>query len=186
MMYFQLFLSFIKVGLFSIGGGYAAVPIIQSQVIDHYGWLDIGEFTDLVSIAEMTPGPIALNAATFVGQRVLGLPGALIATAACVIPSLIIVTLLFFLYNKYGKLSGIQKVLSFLRPAVIAFIASAGLTILLNVLSFSGFSSLGSIDITAAVLFVAAFISLRKLKLNPILVMASCGAVYTLIHIIFR
>lgn len=185
MIYFQLFLSFLKVGLFSIGGGYAAMPLIQSQVIDLYGWLDVGEFTDLVSIAEMTPGPIALNAATFVGTRVAGLGGALIATAGCVLPSLIIVSLLFFIYKKFGKLDAIQKVLSYLRPAVIAFIASAGMTILMNVLSFNGFTALKETDIPAAVLFVLAFVFLRKFKLNPILIMISCGAVYLLIHVIF-
>lgn len=185
MIYFQLFLSFLKVGLFSIGGGYAAMPLIQSQVIDLYGWLDVGEFTDLVSIAEMTPGPIALNAATFVGTRVAGLGGALIATAGCVLPSLIIVSLLFFIYKKFGKLDAIQKVLSYLRPAVIAFIASAGMTILMNVLSFNGFTALKETDIPAAVLFVLAFVFLRKFKLNPILIMISCGVVYLLIHVIF-
>lgn len=185
MIYFQLFLSFLKVGLFSIGGGYAAMPLIQSQVIDLYGWLNVGEFTDLVSIAEMTPGPIALNAATFVGTHVAGLGGALIATAGCVLPSLIIVSLLFFIYKKFGKLDAIQKVLSYLRPAVIAFIASAGMTILMNVLSFNGFTALKETDIPAAVLFVLAFVFLRKFKLNPILVMASCGAVYLLIRVIF-
>lgn len=182
MILFELFISFLQVGLFSVGGGYAAVPIIKNFAIDRYAWLTIDEFTDLVSIAEMTPGPIALNAATFIGTRTAGLSGALIATLGCIIPSLIIVSVLFFLYKKYGKLSAIQKVLSVLRPAVIAFIASAGLTILLNAIGFQSFSALSSVDPVALLLFILAFVFIRRQKTNPILVMASCGVVYTLIR----
>ena len=80
MIYLQLFLSFLQVGMFSIGGGYAAMPLIQRQVVEKYAWLTMSEFTDLITIAEMTPGPIAVNSATFVGIRIAGLPGAVIAT----------------------------------------------------------------------------------------------------------
>ncbi len=83
MIYLQLFLSFIKVGMFSIGGGYAAMPLIQSEVVNGHGWLTMNEFTDLITIAEMTPGPIAVNSATFVGIRIGGIPGALVATGGC-------------------------------------------------------------------------------------------------------
>lgn len=88
MIYLQLFLSFLQVGMFSIGGGYAAMPLIQSQVVEGYGWLTMSEFTDLITIAEMTPGPIAVNSATFVGIRIAGLPGAVIATMGCIFPIL--------------------------------------------------------------------------------------------------
>ena len=73
MIYLELFLSFLQVGLFSVGGGYAAMPIIQSSVVEKYGWLTMSEFTDLITIAEMTPGPIAINSATFVGVRIAAL-----------------------------------------------------------------------------------------------------------------
>ena len=86
----ELFWSFFQVGLFSFGGGYAAMPLIQCQVVDLHNWLTVGEFTDLVTIAEMTPGPIAVNAATCVGTRIAGLPGALIATLAGTIASIIL------------------------------------------------------------------------------------------------
>lgn len=82
MIYLQLFLSFLQVGAFSIGGGYAAMPLIQSQVVTSHGWLTMSEFTDLITIAEMTPGPIAVNSATFVGIRIAGVGGAVIATLA--------------------------------------------------------------------------------------------------------
>lgn len=184
MIYLDLFLSFLKVGLFSIGGGYAAMPLIQSQAIDTYGWLSLNEFTDLVSIAEMTPGPIAVNAATFIGTRMAGLPGALIATFGVILPSLVIVSLLFLIYKKFGKLPAIQTALTYLRPAVTALIASAGLTILLNALNVSKGMAVNDFNFVAAAIFVIAFIILRKIKPSPIIVMLCSGAVYTAVMLI--
>ena len=184
MIYLDLFLSFLKVGLFSIGGGYAAMPLIQSQAIDTYGWLSLNEFTDLVSIAEMTPGPIAVNAATFIGTRMAGLPGALIATFGVILPSLFIVSLLFLIYKKFGKLPAIQTALTYLRPAVTALIASAGLTILLNVLNVNAGMAVNEFNFAAAAIAVAAFIVLRKIKPSPIIVMLCSGAVYTVVMLI--
>ena len=91
MILLKLFFSFIQIGLFSIGGGYAAMPLIQAQVVEANGWLTMNEFIDLITIAEMTPGPIAVNSATFVGIRIAGLPGAVVATFGCILPSLFIV-----------------------------------------------------------------------------------------------
>lgn len=85
MSYIQLFLSFLQIGAFSFGGGYAAMPLIQNQVVTLHHWLTAGEFNDLVTISQMTPGPIAVNSATFVGLRIAGLPGAVIATAGCIL-----------------------------------------------------------------------------------------------------
>lgn len=174
-LYIQLFFSFLQVGLFSVGGGYAAMPLIQSQVVEKYSWLTMNEFTDLITIAEMTPGPIAVNSATFVGIRIAGIPGALIATLGCIFPSCIIVSLLAFIYYKYKNLSVLQSVLQSLRPAVVALIAGAGLSIL-NIVVFNGNPvSLSNIDIIETLIFIIAFIVLRKFKLNPILVMSCCG-----------
>lgn len=177
MIYWQLFLSFLQVGMFSIGGGYAAMPLIQSQVVEKYGWLTMNEFTDLITIAEMTPGPIAVNSATFVGIRIAGIPGALLATAGCILPSCFIVSLLAFLYYRYKKLSGLQSVLACLRPAVVALIAAAGLSIL-NLVAFGGMEmTVENIQWLEIGIFLAAFIVLRKWKKNPILVMVCCGVV---------
>ena len=96
-----LFWSFLQVGAFSVGGGYAAMPLIENQVCHLHTWLSAEEFAHLVTIAEMTPGPIAINAATFVGTRIAGLPGAVIATLGCILPSCLIVSLLSWLYRKY-------------------------------------------------------------------------------------
>ena len=95
---FQLFFAFIQVGLFSVGGGYAAIPLIQNQIVDIHKLMTLGEFTDLITIAEMTPGPISINSATFVGTRLAGIPGAVLCTLGCIIPSFIIcLTLAHFL-----------------------------------------------------------------------------------------
>ncbi len=174
MIYLQLFLSFIKVGMFSIGGGYAAMPLIQSEVVNGHGWLTMNEFTDLITIAEMTPGPIAVNSATFVGIRIGGIPGALVATGGCILPSCVIVSALALLYNKYKNVSTLQSVLSSLRPAVVALIAAAGLSLLLNVAG----------DKVLLLLFAGAFFVLRKWKWNPILVMLLCGVLNLGIHLI--
>lgn len=184
MIYLELFLSFLKVGFFSIGGGYAAMPLIESLVVSEHGWLTVNEFSNLVTIAEMTPGPILVNGATFVGAKVAGFPGTVIATFASVFPSLIIVSFLAFLYYKYKSLSAMQSILKSIRPAVVALIASAGLTILINAVFSSGMISLKNADYAAAVLFAASFFAIRKLKTNPVLTMLICGVLYMAINLI--
>ena len=121
----ELFLSFLQIGLFSIGGGYAAIPLIRYQTVILHGWLTESQFLDLATIAEMTPGPIAINGATFVGLQVAGIPGAIVATLGCIFPSLILVSILAWVYRKYRTLPLLQSILSSLRPAVVALIASA-------------------------------------------------------------
>ena len=104
MIYLQLFFSFLQIGALSFGGGYAAMPLIQEQVVTMHGWLSMETFSNLVTIAEMTPGPIAVNSATFVGTRIAGPGGAVVATLGCILPSCIIVTLLAYIYTKYRKM----------------------------------------------------------------------------------
>ena len=116
MIYLRLFISFLQIGLFSIGGGYAAMPLIKEQIVDINGWLTLKEFTDLVTIAEMTPGPIAINAASFVGNQIGGILGSVVATLGCVIPSYVIVLSLAWIYFRYKNLSFNSGVLEGLRP----------------------------------------------------------------------
>lgn len=176
MIYLELFLSFIQVGLFSIGGGYAAIPLIQSQVVTNHGWLTMNEFTDLITIAEMTPGPIAINSATFVGIRIAGIYGAIIATLGCILPSCFIVSLLAFLYYKYKEMSMLKSILSSLRPAIVALIASAGVSILSLVIFNGKTFKLSNINWLDTGIFLLAFFILRKFSRNPILTMCLCGA----------
>ena len=176
MIYLQLFWSFLQIGALSFGGGYAAMPLIQEQIVTQHSWLSVSEFADLITIAEMTPGPIAVNSATFVGIRVAGLPGALVATVGCILPSCILVTLIARLYLKYRDLHALQSVLSSLRPAVVAMIASAGVLILQNAL-WSGAVTLSGTNWVMAGIFVLCLVLLRRTKWSPILIMALGGVI---------
>ena len=176
MIYLQLFWSFLQIGALSFGGGYAAMPLIQAQIVDRHGWLSMAEFTDLITISQMTPGPIAVNAATFVGTKLAGIPGALVSTAGCVLPSCVLVTLLARLYLRCRSLTVLQDILATLRPAVVAMIASSGVLILMQALWAQSISLSGTNWLMLA-LFLAAFFLLRKTKLSPILIMLLAGAV---------
>ena len=188
MIYLQLFLSFLQIGAFSFGGGYAAMPLIQQQVVSLHGWLTPREFTDLVTISQMTPGPIAVNSATFVGIRIAGLPGAFAATAGCVLPSCILVTLLARIYLKYRSMSLLQGILATLRPAVIAMIAAAGVSILVTAFWTDGIVTdsvtafLSHTDWQLVGIFVFSLILLRKLKMNPIHVMLISGLIEVILQ----
>lgn len=177
MIYLQLFLSFLQIGAFSFGGGYAAMPLIQDQVVNLHGWLTAAEFTDLITISQMTPGPIAVNSATFVGLKIAGLGGAVTATLGCILPSCILVTLLAWLYMKYRKMAMLQGVLGMLRPAVVAMIATAGVTVLISAFFFNGTVDLqaSNISVRSILYFLAAFLLLRKTKMSPVKVMVLCG-----------
>lgn len=179
----QLFASFLQIGLLSVGGGYAAIPLIREQVVQQHGWLTMQEFTDLVTIAEMTPGPIAVNSATFVGLRIAALPGAIIATLGCITPSLFLVSLLAHVYRKYKDLSLLQRILTCLRPVIVALIFSAGLSILSVVVFPDGGCGLASVDWIGLLSFAAAFVALRRFRCNPILTMCLCGVAGLALHL---
>ncbi len=189
MIYLEIFWSFFQIGLFSIGGGYAALPLIENQVTKVHDWLTMAEFADLLTISQMTPGPIALNASTFVGTKVAGLPGAVIATVGCITPSCIIVLILAYFYFKYKNLSSIQGILKGLRPAVVSLIASAGLSILLLAM-FNEETTLNNIqlldiNIPSIIMVALGLFILRKYKTDPILVMIGTGLVGIIIYGIF-
>ena len=175
MIYVQLFWSFIQIGLFSFGGGYAAMPLIQGQVVTAHGWLSMAEFTDLITISQMTPGPIAVNSATFVGLKIAGVPGAIAATLGCILPSCIIVTILAKLYLKYRKLDMLQGILHSLRPAVVAMIASSGVLILITAFWGNEQTTLLDTKWVMVGIFMFALLLLRKTKINPISVMILSG-----------
>ena len=179
MVLLKLFLSFIQIGVFSIGGGMAAIPLIKDQIVDIHGWLQLSEFVDLITIAEMTPGPIAINAATFVGTRVAGLPGALISTLGVILPSIIIVLTLAYVFNRFNEVKVLQRILKGLRPAVIALISSAGVTILALALKRNDdlALALNNIDYLSIGIIGFSLILLRRFKRNPITIIALSGVV---------
>ena len=184
MIYLQLFLSFLQVGMFSFGGGYAALPLIQGQVVKAHSWLSMSEFTDLITISQMTPGPIAVNSATFVGLRVAGYAGAVVATLGCILPSCIIVTIIVRLYMKYRKQDVLQELLGGIRPAVVAMIASAGVSIFVTAVWTSiDKISLAGTKWNLVVIFAVSVVLLRKFKLNPVWVMLISGVMQVLVEL---
>ncbi len=184
MLLLKLFFAFIQVGLFSVGGGYAAIPLIQEQIVDIYGLMTLEEFSDLITVAEMTPGPISINSATFVGMRLAGIPGVLICSIGCIIPSFCICLTLAHFYYKYRSVSGVQVVLGSLRPAVVAMIASAGASILMLGLFQAEFQDVVLSDIrwVELIIFAVALFLLRKFKMNAISIILGSGVVGTIVY----
>lgn len=180
-MLIKLFISFFKIGLFSFGGGYAALALIQQEVVVENSWLAVGEFNDLITISQMTPGPIALNSATFVGQRVAGFPGSLAATIGCILPSAIIVGALSYFYKKYKDIDIMADVLKFLRPAIVVMILIAGLDILKTSLFDINPAAFENLNVKMLGLFLGAFIIMQKKDYDPIKVMLASGAVYLIL-----
>ena len=188
----KLFFSFIQIGLFSVGGGYAAIPLIQAQVVDLHHLMTMEQFTDLITIAEMTPGPISINSATFVGTQLGwqlgawgGPVGAILCTLGCIIPSFIICLTLAHFYYKYRSFSGLQTVLSALRPAVVALIGSAGTSILMLGLFQADIRSFHWADFrwVEFVMFGVCLFVLRRFKPSAVAVILGSGVVGTLVYL---
>lgn len=184
MLLLKLFFAFMQVGLFSVGGGYAAIPLIQEQIVDIYGLMTLEEFSDLITVAEMTPGPISINSATFVGMRVAGIPGVLICSIGCIIPSFCICLILAYFYYKYRTMRGVQIVLGSLRPAVVALITSAGASILMLGLFQAELHQivLGDIRLVELGIFAVALFILRKYKASAISIILGSGVVGTAVY----
>lgn len=182
MIYLQLLISFFQVGMFSIGGGYAAIPLIQDEVVTRHEWLTMKEFTDLVTIAEMTPGPIAVNSATFVGIKIAGPAGALAATFGCILPALLLVSVLSFAYNRYKNISVIQNSMTCLRPVIAGLIAAAGSSFLVRAVFNNELISFSTVNWAGAAVFGGAFVMIRKYKRNPVTVMLLSGISYILLR----
>lgn len=175
MLYLQLFYTFFKIGLFGFGGGYAMLSMIQGEVVTRYGWLTSQEFTDIVAISQMTPGPIGINSATYVGFTATGsIWGSIIATLAVVLPSFILMLAISKFFLKYQKHPVVEAVFSGLRPAVVGLLASAAL-VLMNAENFSSPKEDMYSFIISCLIFLAAFIGTRKYKINPILMIVACG-----------
>ena len=185
---FRIFFCFFEIGLFSFGGGYAAVPLIQSMVVERYHWLTVNEFINLITIAEMTPGPIVINAATFVGMKIDGFLEAVVSTLGSVVPSLIIVLLLSWLYKQYKDLDIVKRILKRIRPLVVAMILSAGFSILVMALFKANdyqAINLDNIQVIEIVIFAASLFLMRRYKINPIMIIFGSGLVGTLSYVLF-
>lgn len=175
LLYLHLFYSFFKIGLFGFGGGYAMLSMIQGEVVTRHGWLTPQEFTDIVAISQMTPGPIGINSATYVGFTATGsVWGAALATFAVVLPSFILMLTISKFFLKYQKHPSVEAVFSGLRPAVVGLLASAAL-VLMNTENFGSPTEDTYSFIISCIIFVVAFVGTKKYKLNPIGMIVACG-----------
>ncbi|MDR1437261.1 MAG: chromate transporter [Candidatus Symbiothrix sp.] len=161
MLYLQLFWVYLKIGLFGFGGGYAMLSLIQHEVVESHEWLSGAEFTDIVAVSQMTPGPIGINSATYIGYVVTGnVWGSLIATIAVCLPSLVLVLLISKSYLKFRSNPYVNDAFKGIRPATVGLIAAAAL-LLMNRDNFEDYRSI--------LLFLAAFVLTKQAKIHPIL-----------------
>lgn len=176
-LYLQLFITFFKIGLFGFGGGYAMLSMIQGEVVTNYKWLSAQEFTDIVAISQMTPGPIGINAATYVGYTATdgSIFGSIVATFAVVFPSFILMLLISKFFLRYSTHPMVEAVFQGLRPAVVGLLAAAAL-ILMTPENFSSPSTdLYSFIVSIIIFILAFYFSRSRYKINPILLIIICG-----------
>lgn len=168
--------KFFEIGLFSIGGGYAVIPMIQEQIVEKEGWVSQKVFADIIAISQMTPGPLAVNASTFVGLQTAGIGGAAAATIGCVSAGILIALALYVFFQRHQGSVYVMEVLNGLKSVSVGLIASAGAVILLLTLGgHTNIREIQTIDWRAAVIFTVSFVIVRRLKWNPVLLMAGAG-----------
>lgn len=166
-VYWHLFYTYTKIGIFGFGGGYAMLSLIQHEVVDKYHWLSLAEFTDVIAISQMTPGPIGINSATYIGYTVTGnIWGAILATVAVSLPSFLMVLAISMFFSKFRQNRYVSAAFVGLRPMTIGLIAAAAL-VLMNGDNF--------IDYKSILIFAAAFLLSWKLNVHPILTICLAG-----------
>lgn len=182
LLFLQLFYTFFKIGLFGFGGGYAMISMIQGEVVTRYQWLTTSEFTDIIALSQMTPGPIGINSATYVGytaivnagySHAIGVIGSVIATVSVVLPSFILMIFISRFFLKYQKHPAVESVFRGLRPGVVGLLAAVAL-VLMNGENFGNNSYQ---VIISSVLFAGTFIASYRYKINPILLIIIAGVI---------
>lgn len=184
-MVVSLLVVFLQVGFLSIGGGYATIPMIQEKVVLCHQWLTMKEFTDMITISQMTPGPLAVNTSTFVGLRIAGPLGAVAATFGCIISGFTISLLLYYFLQKHRQSPWINQGLCGLKAASVGLIASSAMTIL-GIAFFGGmvveagwlgmsWEQWSSFNITACLFFFVTLVLLRRFHWHPLMIMIASG-----------
>jgi chromate transporter len=185
MILWELFLGFLKVGCFAFGGAYGAIPLIRDTVLA-YGWLDEEMLTCMIAVSESTPGPIMVNLATYVGSNQAGLPGALLATSAVILPSFILILLVTIALKTLLKNKYIQAILRGLKPCVIGIVLATGIYMVFGN-CFGAISALG-INLRAVIVTAVLVTSMlgykhfKKKKLSPILLIAIAAMVGVIVY----
>lgn len=193
MIYWELLAAFFKIGLFSFGGGYAMLSLIQSE-IERHGWMTASQFVDIIAVAEMTPGPVAVNTATFVGYRVAGLAGGAAATLGVALPSALIILILSGLYIRFQKKPAARSLFAGMRPAVTGLIAAAAIfvarTALLREDGAGGLreafaNPAGFFNLDGIVLLILSLAVLIRWKVHPIWAVAGAAAAGVAVYSLF-
>ena len=183
MIFVQLLCSFLMIGLFSFGGGYGMLSVIQGEVVTRHAWLTAAEFTDIVAVSQMTPGPIGINSATYVGytavynatgNEVMAVLGSFTASFAVMLPSIVLMLIVSRFFMKYSKHKNVENVFRLLRPAVVGLIASAAL-LLMTEENFGSPTETPLQFWVSVALFVAAFVAMKFFKVSPILILILAG-----------
>ncbi len=183
MIFVELLCSFLMIGLFSFGGGYGMLSVIQGEVVTRHAWLTAAEFTDIVAVSQMTPGPIGINSATYVGytavfnatgNEALALLGSFTASFAVMLPSIVLMLIVSRFFMKYSKHKNVENVFRLLRPAVVGLIASAAL-LLMTEENFGSPTKTPLQFWVSVALFVAAFAAMKFFKVSPILILLLAG-----------
>ena len=171
MLYFQLFFTFFKIGIFAFGGGAAMLPLLQQELVDNQQWLKIEDFTNMIAVSQMTPGPIGINYATYAGYLATGnIIGALVASFALVLPSYIIMSLLARLIFKYRTSPWVLGAMNGLKPTVVGLIGAACMLIVTEDTFGEGYK-----DWISWMIFILSFIAVKWLKVSPIIVLIMAG-----------
>lgn len=177
----DLFFTFFKIGAFTFGGGYAMLPFVQQEVLAHR-WMSLDELVDFIAVSESTPGPFAINTATFVGSRVAGFTGAVLATLGVIMPSFLIILAIARAYEKFRENAAVKSVMSGLKPAVVGLIGAAVLTVAASVFGIGEGASAGAAAmpasrriISAAIFVLSTFLIVKK-KAHPIFVILLAAA----------
>lgn len=178
-----LFYVYFKIGLFTIGGGYAMIPLIQQEIVIKYAWITLEEFVDFIAIAESTPGPFAVNTATFVGITHAGLPGAFVAVLGCILPSFIIILIIAKWMRNFSDNKYVKGALYGMMPIVLALILSAVFTLFLSNVFNTDIANftLKNFDLKALIACAISAFIYYKFKINPILLIviaAGLGLVF--------
>lgn len=191
MIYLKLFITFIKIGLFSFGGGYAMIPLIQRE-IELHGWLTSSEFIDIIAIAEMTPGPIAVNSATFVGFKTAGVLGGLVSTIGVAMPSLVLILLISKHFFRFKDHPLNTAVFYGIRPVIVGLITTASIFVSQTALFKDNITAdtvltlftapFNVLNMGSVLIFILTMISLIKFKLNPIVVIIGSGILGILLN----
>lgn len=179
MIYLQLFWAYLKIGIFGFGGGYAMLSMIQFEIVDHYGWMTTAEFADMVALSQMTPGPVSINIATYIGYTVGGILGSLVATAAIVLPSLLMLYLVLKFLFKHKENHIVKTTLASMKPVIAGLIFVAAL----QLMNSNNFIDFGLHQNNISVIICAVtFAGVFWAKINPILLILASGLVGYLIY----